>query len=63
MNTLGLGKINAFGLGVPYPGTGPTQPPTSDLVVELMHDLLYDLVIEVQSPEIRGPEDDGRRRN
>jgi hypothetical protein len=62
MNTYGLGKMNAFGLGAPYPGTGPVQPPTNDILSDLVHDLMYELVIDVQDPQTREPDYDGRKR-
>lgn len=50
MNTFGLGRLNAFGLGAKYTGAAP-QPVVNDLVLSLVSEVVWPVVVELHGNE------------
>jgi hypothetical protein len=60
MNTLGLGKLDVFGLGTP--GAVSTPEVVNDVVQELTTDLVWDIVVDTQGPEQKRKDYDRSRQ-
>lgn len=61
MNRLGLGRLNAFGLGTP--GAVSTSEVVNDLVIELVSEVTWPIVVDLHGDEHKRKDyDKGKRK-